>query len=160
MRRLPILLLGAIVIATAIQGNATARCRKARHCHCVDGPCIFPAIPATVDNPDLRKVEPNSVKMALAPVTKSLVLSGQGFQSGAVCDFGKNGLSKISVVHATVSSATQITVVITIEVEDYIIAKRDVTVTNPDGHSTTLKQGFTVNSSPFDDKNSKEHSSP
>ena len=69
----------------------------------------------------------------------SVILTGSKFQSGATCSFGAG----ITVNSCAFNSATQLTANITIS-STATLGSRTVTVTNPDGQSGTLSNGFTV----------------
>ncbi len=68
-----------------------------------------------------------------------VALTGSKFQSGATCAFGAG----ITVNSCTFNSATQLTASISIGATA-VLGSRNVTVTNPDGQSGTLSNGFTV----------------
>jgi len=92
--------------------------------------------PATAD-PIVTSCVPNSGRRWQR---LTVTVNGANFQSGADVDFG----SGISVRSVNVISSTQISVNIRISWFTST-GPRDVTVTNPDGLSGTLVDGFTVN---------------
>jgi hypothetical protein len=75
------------------------------------------------------------------PNTVTLTLTGTNFQNGAIVGFTPGG---IVVNNVTFNSATQLTVVIVIDVTVAGGQDFDVTVINPDGGQDTLPSGFTA----------------
>ncbi len=69
----------------------------------------------------------------------AVAVTGTDFVSGATCGFGPD----IAVTACTVGSATQLTASLNIATEA-ALGGRSVTVTNPDGRSAVLANGFTV----------------
>lgn len=77
----------------------------------------------------------NTVKPASGPTTgRSVTINGSGFQPGAAVSFG--GVSAASVVVASSGK-------ITADAPPHAAGMVDVTVSNPDGGSATLVNGFT-----------------
>lgn len=73
-----------------------------------------------------------------------VVITGTNFKSGATVEFSGTG---ITINSTTVDSDTQITLDISVS-STADTSSRHVTVTNPDGESYTLEDGFTVNATP------------
>ena len=71
--------------------------------------------------------------------TLNVTLAGKNFLSGASADFGAG----VTVNQVNVDSATQLTTNVTLAT-NADLGKRDVTVTNTDGGSATLTNGFEV----------------
>jgi glucose/arabinose dehydrogenase len=71
--------------------------------------------------------------------TLNVILTGGSFQSGATCNFGAG----ITVTGCVFNASTQLTATIAIS-PTATLGARSVTVTNPDGQSGTLTNGFTV----------------
>jgi len=90
--------------------------------------------------PTLTAVSPNSRQQSQS---LTVTLTGTNFLSGATCSFG----SGIIVNSCTFSSSSQLMANINIS-NTASIGTRSVTVTNPDGQSTTLANAFTVNAVP------------
>jgi hypothetical protein len=69
----------------------------------------------------------------------SVIIRGSAFQSGAQCNFGAD----ITVNSCTFNSAAQLTANVTVS-SAAALNSHPVTVTNPDGQSGTLSNGFLV----------------
>jgi fibronectin type 3 domain-containing protein len=106
----------------------------------VPGPGITITVGTPAPPPSVSSVNPTSG--AQGQNLSSVLISGSGFQNGATCSFGAG----ITVNSCTFNSATQLTANITIS-PTAALGSRNVTVTNPDGQSNTLPNGFTVTSS-------------
>jgi hypothetical protein len=100
----------------------------------------FSVTAATAPPPSVGSVSPNSG--AQGQSLPSVTITGSNFQSGATCSFGAG----ISVNSCGFVSSTQLTANITIS-STATVGSRNVTVTNPDGQSRTLANGFSVTSS-------------
>lgn len=87
--------------------------------------------------PILTAVSPTSGTQSQSNL--SIVLTGSKFVSGATCNFGAG----ININSCTFNSATQITANINI-IGSAPAGGHNVIVTNPDGQSSTLANGFTV----------------
>src|SRR5207248_190701 len=72
----------------------------------------------------------------------NVVVTGSNFQSGPQCSMGAG----INVTQCTFNSASQINIALSIG-PAAALGAHDITITNPDGQSTTLMGGFFVNSS-------------
>ena len=88
---------------------------------------VFPAFPSGYQGQD-------------AP---TVIVRGTAFQSGAKCDFGPD----ITVNSCTFNSSTQLTANVTVS-PAASPNSHPVTVTNPDGQSGTLSNGFLVSAPP------------
>jgi regulation of enolase protein 1 (concanavalin A-like superfamily) len=91
----------------------------------------------TAPAPALSAANPNSGTQGSSNL--GVTLTGSHFLNGASCNFG----SDISVNSCTFVSATQIQANVTIP-GTAVVGSRNVTVTNPDGQSSTLTNGFAV----------------
>ena len=89
--------------------------------------------------PVLTGVSPNSEFQGAANVT--VILTGTDFQPSPICTFDTDFGGTINT--CTWNSATQITVNLTIA-PNAVLGGHNVTVTNADGQSATLINGFTV----------------
>ncbi|HEY4817365.1 MAG TPA: galactose oxidase-like domain-containing protein [Candidatus Acidoferrum sp.] len=87
--------------------------------------------------PTVSSVNPNSGAQGRS--LPSVIITGSNFQSGATCSFGAG----ITVSSCAFNSPTQLTASITIN-STATLGTRNVTVTNPDSHSNTLPNGFSV----------------
>jgi hypothetical protein len=87
--------------------------------------------------PALSGVSPNSGSLGQSGITVSL--TGSNFVNGATCFFG----SGITVSSCTFASATLLIANVTV-VFNATTGPRTVTVTNPDGQSSALVNGFNV----------------
>ena len=86
--------------------------------------------------PEVATVDPNS---ASRRDRLTVVISGANFQDGATVDFGEG----VIVREVTFVSTGELTVQIRVH-NRAAVGPRDVTVTNPDGQSGTLRGGFIV----------------
>jgi hypothetical protein len=68
-----------------------------------------------------------------------VTLTGSNFLTGPACNFGAG----INIISCTYNSATQITAAINI-LGSATLGSRNITITNSDGQSATLTNGFTV----------------
>ena len=113
----------------------------------------------TVTNPDAGTftlsngftVNASPTISSLSPATRlqgasnqTITVTGTGFQSGAVISFSGSG---ITINSTTVNTSTSITLNVSIA-SNATTGARSVTVTNPDGGTYTLNNGFTVNAPP------------
>jgi hypothetical protein len=96
--------------------------------------------PGAGPTPFITSISPVS-SAARDPVTVTITITGTNFQTGAVVGFTPGG---IIIDSTTVNSATQITVVIRIDVTVIGPQDFDVTVINPDGGQDTLPSAFTA----------------
>ena len=88
-------------------------------------------------NPVVDFVTPSSANVG---ISKTVTVGGQNFQPGATISFGAGiGIDVVNFVNAE-----SLEVEITIDIAA-TSGTRDVRVTNPDGSSGTLTNGFTVN---------------
>ena len=87
--------------------------------------------------PTLSNAAPNSGGQGQTNLT--VTLSGTNFQPGPTCFFGAG----INVASCSYVSATQLSANINV-VYNATIGPRSITVTNPDGQSATLNNGFSV----------------
>jgi hypothetical protein len=90
--------------------------------------------------PNVESTSPNSANRG---ATKTVVIKGTGFASGASSSFG----SGINVESTSFVSSTELKVKISIE-SSASTGNRTVTVTNPDAGSDSQSNAFTVNSAP------------
>ena len=97
----------------------------------------FSVVAGIPNPPGLSAVNPNSG--AQGQTLASVILTGSNFSSGATCNFGAG----ITVNSCTFNSSTQLTANVTIAA-NATVGTRNVTVTNPDGQSATLNNGFSV----------------
>ncbi len=105
----------------------------------VDLPRQYIAIPANPP-PTVTSITPNSgANDGTVSITN---LAGANFVSGATVKLAKAGETDIDGTSVTVVSSTQITC--TFDLTGAAPGTWDVTVTNPDGQSGTLTNGFTV----------------
>ena len=88
--------------------------------------------------PTTTSLSPSSYRHGLS--SRTVIIAGSGFQSGATVAFSGSGITVNSV---TRNSGTQLTVVISLS-SGAAVGSRNVTVTNPDAGSYTLSNGFTV----------------
>jgi hypothetical protein len=91
----------------------------------------------TVAPPALDSVLPNSGKQG---TQVKAVLTGEAFQPGATCSFGK-GITAVG--GCTYDSPTQLEADLLIS-KDASVGPSNITVTNPDGNSSALVGGFTI----------------
>jgi hypothetical protein len=91
----------------------------------------------TAPAPTLSGATPNSGKQSQTNL--SVTLTGSNFLTGPACNFGAG----INIVSCTYNSATQITASINI-LSSATTGSRNITITNSDGQSATLTNGFTV----------------
>jgi hypothetical protein len=106
----------------------------------VPGPGITITVGTPAPPPSVGSVNPNSG--AQGQSLPSIIITGSNFQSGATCSFGAG----ITVNSCTFNSATQLTANIAIG-STAATGTRNVAVTNPDGQTGTLPNGFTVTTS-------------
>ncbi len=98
------------------------------------------AITLTVPPPTAAEMTPNSgLNTGLVSITN---LAGTGFLSGASVNLSKAGLPDIAATGVTVVSPVKITC--TFDLTGAFLGARDVVVTNPDGQTGSLTDGFTV----------------
>jgi PKD repeat protein len=107
----------------------------------------------TVVNPDLQSstlvggflVNPPPSVSSLTPSSGgqgqmlTVVISGNNFENGAACSFGAGTTVNSCVFNSTSQLTAQVSIRATTN-----LGSRDVTVTNPDNSSGTLKGGFSV----------------
>jgi hypothetical protein len=106
----------------------------------VPGPGITITVGTPAPPPSVNSVTPSSGSQGQN--LPSVIIVGSSFQSGATCNFGAG----ITVNSCTFNSATQLSANISIS-STATVGTRNVTVTNPDGQSNTLPNGFTVTTS-------------
>ncbi len=85
----------------------------------------------------------NPASRGQGATNQSITVTGTGFQSGAVVTFSGSGVTATTAFN----SATQLTLSLTVT-SGAATGARNVTVTNPDGGTFTLNNGFTVNAGP------------
>ena len=88
--------------------------------------------------PTVTSLSPNSRRRGLN--NQVIIVTGTGFVTGATVAFSGSG---ISIDYVTWNSSTQLTIRIDISA-GAAIGLRNVTVTNPDGGTFTLNNGFLV----------------
>ena len=103
----------------------------------VPGPGITITVGTPAPPPTVSSINPSSG--AQGQSLPSVVITGSSFQSGATCSFGAG----ITVNSCAFNSATQLTANITIS-STATLGTHNVTVSNPDGQTGTLPNGFTV----------------
>ena len=92
---------------------------------------------ATAPAPGLLSISPTSATQGATNL--SVVLTGTNFLTSPTCSFGPG----TTINTCTYNSATKITASINV-LASATLGARDVTVTNTDGQSSTLTNGFTV----------------
>src|ERR1700681_4752901 len=127
---------GAVTFSTA--GTYTASFTVTESAGNTDpSPPVRTITVATKPAPVLSTVSPNVGAQGKSNL--SVTLTGSNFLASPTCSFG----SGITVNSCTYNSPTQITANINI-LGSAIVGSRNVTVTNTDGQSSTLTNGFTV----------------
>jgi len=91
--------------------------------------------------PTITAVNPNVRGQGAS--NQAIVITGTGFVNGSTVSFSGAGVTGPT----TFNSATQLTVTVSVAA-NAVPDARNVTVTNPDGGTTTLNNGFTVSAGP------------
>jgi hypothetical protein len=94
--------------------------------------------------PNLESLNPSS--RGQGATSQTVTVKGSGFVSGTGLAVSFSGTG-ITVTSTTFKSSTEVAALITVE-SGASIGPRTVTVTNPDGGTDTLANGFTVNAAP------------
>jgi hypothetical protein len=93
----------------------------------------------------LQSVVPNS---AQAETTLSVVITGSGFQNGALITFEGGGGLPQEIKDVQVLNPTTIMFTLTVHNDTTSAQVWDVRVTNPDTSTAVLEDAFTVNPAP------------
>jgi LmbE family N-acetylglucosaminyl deacetylase len=102
---------------------------------------VFPVSSANT-GPSVTSTTPSSLAQGAA--NQNVTINGTGFLNGAVATFSNPG---ITVNSTTFNSATQLIANVSVA-PGASTGPADVTVTNPDGSTTTASGAFTVNAAP------------